>query len=337
MLKQKITKEYLIDKLGEENIFRYYFGDFVIGRSYKSIFTKDERPSTGFYVNSKGSLIYNDLRTGEKLDCIAFVAKLLKIKYGEAISQIAIDFGIKHGATSKEAKPIINKIKKYEKKEKSVFSVKTKPFTKADYTFWLQFGITKKELERYNIYSVSWFKMGEFQLFVEEPDLCFAYLIPGLNGERYFKIYTPTDPDRKWFTNAPLDCVYGLENLTCTSNKLIITKSLKDYIVLRKFYKEVIYVQNESKASLPDKIIRVLLKCGYKLIYIFFDCDRPGIRAANYYKKKYGFIPTFITEGNTIWECLKNSSAKGIKDPSDYAKYYDLHKLEQHLKTIINA
>ncbi len=328
-LKPKITRQLLKDNIGCHNIFTHYFGEFEIGKSYNSVFRQDDKPSTGFYVNANGSIIYNDLTTSKKYDFVQFVMELFKLNYYKAMERIAIDFGLIKGSKTPVA---IKPIHQPKAKELSVFTVTTRPFNKKDIAFWKTFGINKQELIANNIFSVEQVIIKDLVIETAYNELKFAYIFKDDEGKCYTKIYSPESEVWKWSGNVPLKLVYGMERLTCTGDRLIITKSVKDYLVLKKFFPEVIALQNESPASLTKKDIKALKKC-YSEIILWFDMDRPGIKAANYYKKEHGFKTYFIgSTKRTIWQNLSVIKRDGIKDPADFVRRYGLKTFELYLK-----
>lgn len=321
-LKQNITREILKSKLGDENIFRYYFGEFEFNCAYHSIFRKDEKKSTGFYVSENGSIIYNDLTTGKKYDFVNFVMELFGLSFYKAIEHIAVDFGLLSGSKDHQKKPVIKPITQQKVKPKSVFTVKTRNFTQKDLIFWKQFAITKKELVNNNIFSVKAFQSTEYVIVTQENELKFAYLFKDEQEQGYFKIYSPNSNDFKWCGNVPLNLPFGMETLKCTGDTLIITKSVKDCLVLRKFFPECIGLQNESKSSISKATLNALKKC-YKNIIIFFDSDNPGKEAAKYYKENYNFETVFTPEDLYIQE--------KIKDPGDFVAKYGIESFKKYL------
>lgn len=338
-LKTQITRQLLKDKFGDHNIFNYYFGqDIELGRSYKSVFRKDDKPSTGFYVNESGSIIYNDLTTGKKYDFVSFVMALFGLTFYKAIQHIAVDFGLLEGAKNDQKKPIIKPIEHNKPKEKAPIIVQTRPFTQKDLQFWKQFAITKQELIQNNIFSVAAYESNNteksYVIPTKEGELTFAYLFKDTQGEGYFKIYSPHNKEWKWRGNVPLALPFGMETLKCEQNTLILTKSVKDCIVLRKFFPDVIGLQNESPNSITDEDIKELQKC-YSTIYTWFDSDKPGMKAANYYRKTYGIQPIFILDKNkSLWQNLTIIKKSQIKDPSDLVKQFGIKALEKYLNYI---
>lgn len=328
-LKKRITREDLKRKYGDENIFRFYFGEFEIGKSYSSVFRKDTKNSTGFYISEHGSIIYNDLATGDKYDFLAFVSKKFNISFYKALDKIDKDL------SDVKLKPFkYNPLKEKVKKEIKTFRVEIRPFTKRDLEYWAKYSITLDDLNNNNIYSVNALTINDYKIYTLFNELKFAYLFKDEKQNGYFKIYSPENDIWRWSSNTPLNLPFGMDKLTCEYDTLVITKSVKDCIVLRKFFPECFATQNESSSSLKKETIKALQKC-YKHIYIWFDMDRPGIKAANYFKKKYGFKPLFIGDKNkTIWKNLSIIKKEKIKDPSDFIAKYGYDKLEKYIQNL---
>lgn len=333
-LKTRITREFLKEKVGDRNIFDFYFAHPIeIGKSYCSVFREEVRPSTGFFISDNGSLIYGDFATGDKYDFVAFVQKLYGLSYYKAVNMIAIDFGLIPGERSTNREPVIKPITGYKERIKKKFTINTIPFKKHHLAYWAQYGITRQELIANNIKAVGKVKIDDFT--IPEAALRFLYVFKDDKGEKYFKLYTPESLDYKWVSSVPLDIPFGIKDLTYTGDTLIITKSVKDCLVLRKFFPEVIGLQNEGKGSINKETIAALKRC-YKHIYIWFDLDRTGLKASNYFMKKYGFKPIFTLANfkPNIFRALINTKQKNVKDPADFVKRYGIATFAQYLKHI---
>jgi DNA primase len=333
-LKTIITKDDLLQKVGDRNIFNFYFGDFKVSKSYHSCFRQDIKKSSAFIISKDGDIIYKDFALNETYDCISFVMRLLGLKYHEAVKQIAVDFNLIPGERSKNKEAIVHTNLQNKKKEEKRLRVDAVRFKKHHLEYWAQYGITAEELIKNNIYAVTSLYINEWRVPVKSPEILrFAYLIKK-DGRDYLKIYTPYASDYKWVTNAPLNVPWGIDELPNKSNTLIITKSLKDKVVLNKYFTDVIALQNESMSALDKDVALALKKC-YKHIYIWFDCDRPGIKAANAYKKAYGFTPIFVGDfKKSIWARIMRAKKIRVKDPSDFIARYGLETFENYLKHI---
>lgn len=327
-LKPLLNRETLKREIGDANILDFYFGAVEIGRNYLSVFRDEQRPSCSFYISKNGSLTYHDFTTGDKYDFVQFVAKLFSISYYKALERIAIDFGLIPGVRSTEKPAIIKEHSERKVKEKKEFTIELIPFAKHHLDFWAKYYITKEELIANKIQAVGDFKIGDYEV---PYDVRFFY--PFADSEnKYYKIYTPFSYDYKWVSSTPLHLPFGINELPLTHDTLVITKSVKDTLVLRKFFPEVIGLQNEGRGSLLPQTAKALKKC-YKNIYVWFDMDRTGVKAANYYSKTYGFKPVFVgSDKLTIWQNLTRAKQKSVKDPSDMVKQYGLVIFAQYLK-----
>jgi hypothetical protein len=154
----------------------------------------------------------------------------------------------------------------------------------------------------------------------EKPRFC--YLIQGKDKE-YIKVYSPFDEKKyKWLTSCPIFLPFGIYQLPFVSDTLIIAKSNKDRMVLKKFFTDVIALQNESMAALLERTEKYL-KHKYKRIISWFDNDEAGINALEEYKNR-GFDTYHFPE---FW--LKDH---GVKDPADFVKTWGVKDLQNYLK-----
>jgi hypothetical protein len=325
MLKRNnyIDEKLLLEKVDESSIFERYFGPFEIKSAvYKSPFRSDSNPSTGFYINARGRITFNDFGTQEKLDCIQFVMKLYGVDYKQALHRIAVDFQlIDTKGDVLEGTPKITHTSINKKKKEKKFQVSYKDFNPEHIAYWEQYGITVEELENNFVYPVNTLYVDGVP-YASNPECPrFCYLIKGKDKE-YIKIYSPLDERKfKWLATVPIFLPFGIYDLPFKSDTLIIAKSQKDRIVLKKFRSDVIALQNESSEALLERTAKYL-KHRYKRIIVWFDNDGPGIRALEHYRD-LGFevhhFPDFWLQ-------------KGVKDPADFAKVWGLKDLGNYLK-----
>jgi hypothetical protein len=330
-LKATINRNELKAQLGDISIFEHYFGPIEIGKNYVSFFRDEKRASTSFFISDHDTLVYRDFTTGDTYDCVQFVARLFGCSYYKAVNQIAIDFGLLPGKRSSEKPAVIKQISEKQVRERKQFVIELIPFAKHHLDFWAQYDITQAELVKYGIKAVGDLQIGDFKV---PYDLRFFYPFKGEKDERYYKLYTPYSFDYKWLSSVPLNIPFGVADLPYESDTLIITKSVKDCLVLRKFFTDVIGLQNEGRGSLTPKLI-AYLKTKYKHIYVWLDCDRTGIKAANYFRTTYGFKPVFVASQKlNIWQNIRRAKTKTLKDPSDFVKAHGLPTFAQYLKHI---
>lgn len=310
MLKNRENlKDIIFSNVSELEVFSYYFGEEIeLGRSYCSKLRNDLKPSVGFYVSAAGKIIHNDFSTTEKLDCINYVMKLFNLDYFQALNKIKEDFKLKG-----EGKLNIQKPKQVVKQRANI-SVIPREFTDNDIAYFGRYNISRFELVKNNIHSVDTLILNGKFIKTRDKEIKFAYILE----DEYVKIYSPYSKI-KWLSEIPLNKPFGLKELPYKDDKLIITKSLKDKIVLNKFFTDVIALQNESSASLGLDVIEHL-RSKYGTIYINFDNDKPGLRASTYYEESFGFKPLVVpVEYN-------------VKDFSDFVDEYGIVKMNKLIR-----
>jgi hypothetical protein len=307
--KREDPKQIVYSNLTDSEIFNYYFGEEVeVGRCYSSRLRKDTSPSTGFYVSKSGKLIYHDFSTGEKYDSINYVMKLFDLDYFQALNKIKDDFKLEG-----EGKLSVDKPKKPVKKVADI-SVIPREFTDNDIAYFGRYNISRFELVKNNVHSIDTLILNGKFIKTRDNELKFAYIL----DDEYVKVYSPYSKI-KWLSTVPLNKPFGLKELPYKDDKLIITKSLKDKIVLNKFFTDVIALQNESSASLGLDTIEYL-RSRYRDIYINFDNDKPGVRASAYYEENFGFKPLVVPiEYN-------------VKDFSDFVDEYGIVKMNRLIR-----
>lgn len=322
MLRRRLSKEELLRNVDSTSIFNYYFGPFETYRkSYPSIFRKDSNPSTGFFVNSSGEVVYSDLATGEKWGAISFVMKLYNIGFQEAIEKIGKDFGLIKGDGS--MKPVAKIIRQAIKpKEEKKIEITTSGWDDRNIQFWKQYDITKEELVKNKVYPINKLFINDFLIKNENNLSRFAFYF-NEEGKEYLKIYSPFDKKFKWVSNCPLKIPFGLKDLEFKSKTLIVTKSLKDMIVCRKFFPDVIAVQNESIGAWDSDVLDPVAE-RFDDVIVWFDCDNAGINALENYKQK-GFI--------TYHFPTRFCKDFGVKDPSDFIKKWGYNYLKIFLES----
>jgi hypothetical protein len=320
-----ITTQYILSKIDEVQIFYYYFGRFELGKNYPSKLRKDNKNSTGFYVNKNGKLIYNDFGTGEKLNCFSFVAKLHGLTFIETLKKIAQDFGLVDGNTQPIAKSILNQSIEFDKEYKRNTLIQFIPgqWTANRLRYWSEYEITKDELTTQEVYPVDKLFINKKEIY-NLDELCFAYVVreKTKDGENiYIKIYCPFSDRMKWLSNVPLTIPFGLNTLKYGTDHIAIGKAQKDRMILLKFIISVIGTQNESESAITPVLSKHICH-NFPRRTIIWDADETGVENCKKFNSRgFGYF-------NTPNELL----AMGIKDVSDYVKVFGLKALEKLLK-----
>lgn len=301
LIDEELALSYLLQYTTEYDIYSYYIGDkFDIGRIMTSPLRKDAHPSFGIFKSDKyGRLLFKDQATGLFGDCITFVSKLFKISYREATRKILIDINENNLTFSTDGVFIQEDYKSVS----TIISVKKRPFSKTDDDYWSQFSLSRDDLRHFNIYPIS-----EYWINGIVQSWSYKAANPGYAYEIYnkYKIYKPLDEKkRKWISNCGSYDIQGYEQLSMNGDLLIITKSLKDVVVLHKLGYQAIAPQGENH-SIPEKIINILSE-RFDKILVFYDNDTAGRNGANKIATKYKLKTIFIPEGQP-------------KDISDYIR-----------------
>lgn len=311
MIKGKIrikkTLETILEKVSEYEIYRYYLGhDFKLGVNTNSPFRRDSTPSFNIFVSRRGQVKHTDYGDDRyNGTAINFVMQLFSLNYQEAVEKIWEDF-------MEDNRPqfIVPPIKPQDRKKIQVVS---KKYTSEELEYWDQYGIFQQELIDNKVYSVG--KLYIDKIYIPNPnrEMRFAYIY-----SPYGKIYTPYAKDKayKFITNTPNDYISGWDKVG--SGTVIITKSKKDEIVLRKCFPNVLSVQAENTKAIGEKDLHDL-KTRFKRIIINFDSDEVGIENCKYYNQ-FGFEYVNVPK-----------EYAPIKDFADLCKEYGLDKVKEVL------
>lgn len=321
----EITEESILAKTTDYTIISYYLGEPVsFKKDYHSPFRSDKRrPNLRFFLGSKGAILFKDFACGLSGNWVEFVKKKYNLGYNEALRKVYYDLGLDIGSESKYPMRI-----NVPPKEKKLIQIVPKPFTLEDHLYWKQYELTYEELNNGNtkVFSIEKLYLNKQLLPSTPSELRFAYQF-----DQYLKIYTPYNTNGfKWMSTTPNDYISGFDDIKykvfsgTQDEKLIISKSVKDEKILRKFFKDVCSTQNESPNAINRKNLETILK-GYKPnnVYIMYDSDTPGVEASLYFTKNYGF--NYL---NTPKIYLRED----IKDWADLVKFKGLDTMANYLK-----
>ena len=313
----ELSLQSILEKTTEYDIYRYYLGSqFVIGKIMSSPFHADRHPSFGLFKSSKtGSILYKDLSTGNSGNCVHLVQKLYSLSYREALIRIITDIVSNNLSISCQGVHIREEFAN----TPTIISIKKKNFCKADDLYWGSFCLFRDDLRHFNVFPIQMYWINE----IVQP-WAYKWANPGYAYQVYnkYKIYKPLeDKNNKWVTNCNSYDIQGLEQLNDSKGDLlIITKSLKDVMVLYKLgYKSI--APNSENNGIPKKIIDNL-KSRFTRIVILYDNDEAGINGGNKLKSKTNFETIFLPDTNT-------------KDISDYVKLNGLEKGKEMIKQLL--
>jgi DNA primase len=317
-IKKDTSLKELLKEITEFDIFQYYISKKIkINQLINSPLREDKHPSFSiFKCHKTGELLYKDFANGDSGNCIKFVMKLLNLTYRQAISKVKEDVGFKLIKVSEEGE----RVSTYKPSTTEILVLK-RNWCKHDTEYWGQYYITKEDCKEYNIYPIEKFWVNGIlnDKRYESKSPMYAYFIFDK-----IKIYKPyTDKKDKWRTNAGTYDIQGYEQLPDKVNTLIITKALKDVIVLKKLGYYAIAPNGENH-NIPESILGKLIReKKINFIIVFFDNDKTGIEAKDKLLEKHpGLYNNYI-----LLELNSN-----CKDISDYVKQYGLKKAKEWLQ-----
>lgn len=311
-----ITKEFLQSKYSDETYFEYYLGFPVTKKLFTSVLRSDKKPTCSFYRNKNGDLIYKDFGTGDGFNFIGLVMEMFNLNYYQAITKIASDFGlIKTNVISvkSEIKESTNKILDT---GPTYIQVTTKPFSKEELNWWNKFGIEQELLDKYKVFSCEHvFINGRLSVSSTPNNYIFGYYFGTNNGRELWKIYMPLRKKFRFLNNISMDILQGYEQLPESGPLLVITKSMKDSIVLNRLgipavapNSEVLIISQEQMDEFHKR---------FKYIVFYWDRDYAGVTNLQKIRKTYPECAYFINPKNTakdLSDCVEKFGLRYVRD-----------------------
>lgn len=337
-VKQNIDTNYILKYLTQEEIYELVFNFKPKEYEYVcSPFRKDNNPNCYFSYSLKGELRFTDFGNSDviykinlnNINCFNAVQLYYKIENLYEACLFIKEKLIDNSFTKKE---LLIKSKKIDKlKQETIIHIEPRLFNNKDKQFWKQYDITSDNLKEDKVFAISKFnilngKNGNYNNYTYDIAYCYTDF-----ENNHKKIYRPTQHSKnKFITNCSADDIYGINQLIDTDKLLIITKSYKDYRVLKNQNYNVIAFQNEG--MFPNKELLKSICKRFDKIAIFYDNDDTGIKASEKLKNLInGFFPNKAFSIMIPIELYQLN----ITDPSDYIKVYKKQKLNELLNKLL--
>lgn len=322
-LPKPLTKDSILQKVSEEDIFARYLGIYPdYQRSFKNPLRTDTNPGCVFYINSHGRIKFKDYGGHYDWDCFNVVEKAYGLTFKEALKKVAGDYSIEG------VQPLQNVVR--QPKEKLQIRVKFRAWNKEDKEYWKgKYQQSSKELEAQHTFPIShtWFlrSNGILELFYvyKHGDPAYAYCFP--NNE--YKIYLPKRPKGQKFRQSNGEIVQGLDLLPEKGHILIITKSMKDVICMRKFSKvcDFYSIAPMSETQLIPQEVIDNVKQRFDYVFTLFDFDRAGIKLMRKYEEAYELYHLMFGYEYKV---------QGIKDFADHLEIKGIEETENLIKEL---
>tara|TARA_R110000851_G_scaffold97156_2_gene210675 strand:+ start:7775 stop:8845 length:1071 start_codon:yes stop_codon:yes gene_type:complete len=335
-----ISKNKILEYVSQADIFQLVFGFKPVEFDYVcSPFREDTSPGCWFEID----LNTNKLRFTDFAD--TRVINGVKMSNIDCFDSVMVYFGLPNFYKTLEfikAKlidgreikhDIVHKIyikpeKRLKKKVKILMN--TRDFYLIDRNFWeLRYKITKENLIEDKVFPIRKFKLFDTKTgdhMFRTDDIAYAYT-EFESGNK--KIYRPKKKDnRRFITNCDAEDVGGMNSNITSGRLLIITKSYKDFRVLKNLGLNVRWLQNEGMFPKNKKFWDLVN--SFDKIIVLFDNDPAGIKAAQDLVELINF-PS-LNRARSVHLPIDLLS-KGISDPSDLIHKRNEQELINFLKS----
>jgi len=280
--------------LSDYDIYAYYMGKFQVGKLYNSpLRNTDKNPSFAIFPARSGDLLFKDHGSGQSGNIITFIKLMENTNSIEKVTRTLLRI-------RKYVNPSNIATNHYNTYNHTKIGIVRQDWTDIDINYWSKFGISLDTLRLYDVFSIKYYLQNDVVRGIyNDKSPMYAYKV----GDK-FKIYRPlASKYTKWRTNLSNDDIQGLKQLDTMKDILIITKSLKDVMVLHEMGYAAISPSSET-TFIPTEILPFITK-DFKDVYILFDRDKTGMERARKFSKKYKFKAFFVN---------KKFKAKDISD-----------------------
>ena len=334
----ELEPEDILNLVSQEDIFNLVIdGEINIGRDHTYLAPYRDDNIARCYFEEIGDVLYfvdfADSGSPSK-DCFGVIGSVFELSFPQTLDYICEKLNLGNGNSTVKSRNENDKFCRRKKKKllrQKTITIFPRPYNYKDKKFWEKYGISMQNLiddkvipiQMYSSYS----KKGDF--FSARPlDITYAYTdFP----EEKKKIYRPhsRNPDKeKWFTNCNQNDIGGIDSLNKVVDQIVVTKSYKDWRVLKNQGVNTVWFQNEG--MIPSKELLSLHFGGFKEIIVWFDNDSPGIAKATstveYLKEVF---PQTVVRKLFLPPVLLRLK---IKDPSDLISKKNKQSLTNFLK-----
>jgi hypothetical protein len=324
-----LTPKAVLKKISAYDVFKYYMPDksWKLNKATLSPFRMEKNPSflIGSKTGSAHDLTFIDFGDDTKKgDCFTFVKMLFNLPtIHDVLLMIDRDFGLgfqEHTSTG-QYEIIKKEYKQPEElgKRYSFVQVVTRKFNSRELNYWKQFHQGIEDLKENNVYAVKKVFLNRKLFYIKEDEMVFGYYYENDGGR--WKIYRPYEEKKnKWVpNNVPITTIEGI---TKPSPILIINKSKKDYMVMKKVFPDCCAVQNESSACFSEENVN-MLKANSERQFLSFDADDVGVKHSRSITKLHGFEYVNVP---------RKYLQEDIKDWADLSRKYGLKAIESCLR-----
>ena len=307
-----VTKEYILSKISQEDVFEYYLR-VKVQFDYKicSPLRKDKNPTCSFQYSTSGVLYLRDFAGHFWGNCFDMVMHLYSLTYQESLLKIAGDFKLLDADSDAVRKDVesfsprrIPPTRDYCK-----IGIRVRSYNDQDMRYWKSYGIGRRVLKMYGVYPCESVFVNDRKIYgYSSSNPAYAYRF----GEGKYKIYFPYHDRSTFRFISNTTEVQGYAQLPEKGSLLVITKAMKDVMLLRQW--NISAIAPQSEVSIVDSDLIREMRSRFETIVLIYDFDYAGIKSANKIRRKYGLPVLFLTNGKYGTEDF------GAKDLTDYYK-----------------
>lgn len=288
VLSPKLDFDFVFSRIDYASVYARELPGVGLKQAICSPLRQDRSPSFVLTIGQSGQMRHVDMAYPDDNRFSGGAVDFVMSRYGlnsfEALRKIAEDFCLleKSGNRFEEIKRSIIK-PVMDIKRVCLIQIEARKWTKQDLEYWSRYGISIEELRREEVYPIKHCWINRVECPLQKQEIAFAYRFP--NG---FKLYFPLrekESGERWKSNIPTSTVEGANKID-SHNRIIVTKSRKDSIVLSRYLPGVISVQNETRAAFNGEF---LSKLQGKEVIINFDSDLPGKTNSMKLTKEHNF------------------------------------------------
>lgn len=313
--KDHISKEEILSKVSELDIWKKYLNNFVsLEKSFKSDLYDDKKASCRIYYNSVGTLVYKDHGSGDFIgSCFDYVQRKFTCNFHESLNIIARDFNIKELSSTVNPKLLLaNDVggsSKQSFKTKSRIDIVKQNYTSYDYDYWSQFGVNINDLEREEVISVKYAYLythdNQYLYEYKKTNLIYAYKEYDYETGLFsgYRLYFPLSNGNRFINNSSKKGIQGYDKLPESNGLLLLTKSRKDCICYRLL--NISAISMASETTIPDEELMATLKSRFDRIVINLDNDEEGIKNTLKIVEKYKLEHFYIDGAKDLSDLIK--------------------------------
>lgn len=333
---KKLSKAAILEKISTYDIYRFYQGEFKLNDPCINWRRGEKDPSLIIGTKVTDRLTHKDLGDYNwRGDAFQFVQQCFGCDFLEALQRIDRDFGLGLGSgkvIGEEKKVIIWEKPKIElKKPPLIQVVYYSKMSKRGLDYWGRLGQGEEDLRREHIYQPK--EIWRNKKRIPKSDLLeFVYWYPDIDK---WKIYRPFASKKdlktpinlwKWDSNVPFDYVDNLAAIQPGCQKMFLTKSKKDRMVLMKALGETCMcdAQAEDPACLSVQAVTQMEQVPWR--YIVSDNDKKGKEFSWWLTKNHGFKHVNVPDSYLVGD-------PKCTDFADLCYHYGMETVVNYFKT----